>query len=113
MTLKNRGHEYNGYPVSAGYFGAYCMDGLAVALHSVYHTNSFAEAVEKCVNHLGDADSNASIAGQIAGAYYGFSSIDARLLEQLQQWDGHGEVALRGALLCLSGKQRSSSSAQQ
>ena len=30
---------YNGdHPVSLSYFGAYCMDGLAVALHSLYNT---------------------------------------------------------------------------
>ena len=38
-TLRRRGHSYNGYPVSAGYFGAYSVDGLALALHSVYHTS--------------------------------------------------------------------------
>eukprot|EP00759_Apiculatamorpha_spiralis_P050766 PhF_6_TR4890/c0_g1_i1/m.6910 len=31
-TLKARGKKYNGHPVSADYFGAYCMDGLAMAL---------------------------------------------------------------------------------
>lgn len=31
-TLEARGKVYNGYPVSAGYFGSYCMDGLAMAL---------------------------------------------------------------------------------
>lgn len=26
---------------NSGYIGSYCMDGLAMALHIVYHTNSF------------------------------------------------------------------------
>ena len=47
-TLRNRGHEYNGYPVSAGYFGAFSLDGLAIALHCVHHTRSFNEAIVKC-----------------------------------------------------------------
>lgn len=47
-TLRNRGHQYNGYPVSAGYFGAFSLDGLAIALHCVYHTSSFNEAIVKC-----------------------------------------------------------------
>jgi hypothetical protein len=47
-TLQNRGHTYNGYPVSAGYFGAFSLDGLAIALHCVYHTHSFNEAIVKC-----------------------------------------------------------------
>jgi ADP-ribosylglycohydrolase len=99
-TLTRRGRTYNGYPVSAGYFGAYSVDGLALALHSFYHTQSFDKCIEKCVNHLGDADSTGAIAGQIAGAYYGWSSIDARMQQNLLSWD-EGEVALRGALLCL------------
>ena len=64
-TLRRRGHSYNGYPVSAGYFGSFSIDGLAVALHSVYHSRSFGETIETCVNHLGDADSTAAIAGLI------------------------------------------------
>ena len=47
-TLQNRGHKYNGYPVEAGYFGAFSLDGLAIALHCVYHTHSFNEAIVKC-----------------------------------------------------------------
>ena len=62
-TLRRRGHSYNGYPVSAGYLGSLSIDGLALALHSVYHSRSFGETIETCVNHLGDADSAAAIAG--------------------------------------------------
>jgi len=36
---------YNGYPISAGYFGSYCLDGLAMALWGVYHTTTFDQAV--------------------------------------------------------------------
>lgn len=97
-TLERRGSSYNGHPVLPGYFGAYCMDGLAVALHAVYHTSSFDRAIERCVNFLGDADSTASVAGQIAGAIYGLSAIDPRFIENLQRWDD-GETALRGVLL--------------
>ena len=50
------------------------------------------------LNHLGDADSVGSIAGQLAGAIYGFGDIDRRLKEQLWCWDD-GEVATRGAML--------------
>ncbi|CAE7256034.1 tri1 [Symbiodinium sp. CCMP2592] len=54
-TLRARGRSYNGYPVSAGYFGSYSLDGLALALWSVYNSSSFNEAVVKSVNLLGDA----------------------------------------------------------
>ena len=62
---------YNGYPVWREYFGSFCLDGLAVALHCVYHSASYDSAVVRCVNFLGDADSTAAICGQIAGAFYG------------------------------------------
>merc|ERR1712086_516136 len=60
QTLRNRGRKYNGYPVSAGYWGSYSMDGLAVALWAVRNTNSFDECIERVINFLGDADSHGS-----------------------------------------------------
>jgi ADP-ribosyl-[dinitrogen reductase] hydrolase len=101
-TLRARGNSYNGYPVDPGYFGSYCMDGLAVALHCVYHTVSFMDAITRCVNFLGDADSSAAICGQIAGAIYGVRAIDERLIGAVEVWDS-GEIALRGALLHAAG----------
>merc|ERR1719231_1327212 len=83
LAARARHGDYNGYPVNDEYFGSYALDGLAVALHSVYHSRSFGDAVERAVNHLGDADSVGSIAGQLAGAVYGFGAIDRRLKEQL------------------------------
>merc|ERR1712217_895279 len=97
-TLSVRGKRYNGYPVSAGYFGAFCMDGLALALWAIYHTTSFDDAVVASVNLLGDADSHGSITGQLAGALYGRSSIHPRFLEWLEQWDDN-DFAVRGLLL--------------
>jgi ADP-ribosylglycohydrolase len=97
-TLRARGNSYNGYPVDPGYFGSYCMDGLAVALHCVYHTESFMNAIARCVNFLGDADSTAAICGQIAGAIYGVDAMDERLIGAVETWDS-GDIALRAALL--------------
>merc|ERR1712228_438423 len=102
--------KYNGYPVNAGYWGSYCMDGLSIAMHSVYHSKNFADSVEKCVNLLGDADSTGSICGQIAGAIYGFSSIanDEKqrfLIEQLVKWDDW-EIGFRGVLLHILGNEK-------
>uniref|UniRef100_A0A7S1B263 ADP-ribosylglycohydrolase n=1 Tax=Noctiluca scintillans TaxID=2966 RepID=A0A7S1B263_NOCSC len=103
-SLKARGHSYNGYPVSAGYFGSYCMDGLAMALWCVYHTTSFDEAVTRSVNLLGDADSHGSICGQLAGAFYGYSSINRQFVDWLARWDDH-EFAVRALLLHELGSQ--------
>merc|ERR1711920_250646 len=97
-TLQARGRSYNGYPVSAGFFGSFCMDGLALALWSFYHSQSFDEAVVRCVNLLGDADSHGSIAGQLAGAFYGYNCINPTFREWVNQWDEH-EIVCRGLLL--------------
>lgn len=104
-TVEARGDTYNGYQVKPEYFGSFCADGLAMALHCFYHTSSFMEAVSRSVNLLGDADTVGAICGQIAGAFYGVSAIDSRLVAQVQTWDG-GEIALRGALLFLCGVER-------
>jgi ADP-ribosyl-[dinitrogen reductase] hydrolase len=104
-TIARRGEIYNGYPVLAEYFGSYCLDGLAMALHAVYHSGSFGEAIERCVNFLGDADSTGAVAGQIAGAIYGYRSIDPRIIANLWRWDD-GEIALRGVILYDLGEAR-------
>merc|ERR1719326_2829816 len=97
-SLRARGYQYNGYPVSAGYFGSYSLDGLAMALHAVYHTSKLEDAIGHAVNLCGDADSTGSIAGQIAGALYGYSQIPKTWLAVLRDWDDDG-FAVRGALL--------------
>jgi ADP-ribosylglycohydrolase len=97
-SLQARGRSYNGYPVSAGYFGSYSVDGLAMALHVVYHNTDFASTVAHAVNLLGDADSTGSIAGQIAGALYGYNALPEEWMKNLGRWD-EGEIALRGVLL--------------
>eukprot|EP00928_Gymnodinium_smaydae_P100332 TRINITY_DN9820_c0_g2_i1.p1 TRINITY_DN9820_c0_g2~~TRINITY_DN9820_c0_g2_i1.p1 ORF type:complete len:503 (-),score=91.94 TRINITY_DN9820_c0_g2_i1:4-1512(-) len=97
-TLRARGRQYNGYPVSAEYFGAFAVDGIALALWAVYHTTSFDEAVARSVNLFGDADSHGSITGQLAGALYGYSSIHPQFKAWLNAWDDH-EFAVRALLL--------------
>ena len=98
-AIKNRGDIYNDHSVSSTYFGAYCMDALALALHCVYNTASFNEALVKCVNYNGDADSTGCMVGQLAGAMYGFRAIDERMRANLERWDPLGRVALRGTML--------------
>lgn len=97
-TLRARGQTYNGYPVLPGYFGSFCMDGLALSLWSVYHSASFDDAVAACVNCLGDADSTGAVAGQIAGALYGATSIHPRFRAGVREWDD-GDSVVRAALL--------------
>lgn len=109
-TQKSRGHEYNGYPVSSGYFGSYCMDGLAMALYALNTTTTFADCLVAIVNQLGDADSTGAIACQMAGAFYGYRSfrddpLTRKLLLDVQQWDPMGEIPMRALLLFAQGCQ--------
>merc|ERR1712192_200836 len=97
-SLAARGRSYNGYPCSADYFGSYCIDGLAVALWSFYNTTGFAEAVVRCTNFLGDADTTSAVCGQLAGGFYGYNAIDPRFIEDLVKWDDQ-DIACRAALL--------------
>ena len=82
-----------------GYIGSYSMDGMAMALHCFYTTKNFVDCVLKAVNLCGDADSVGAIAGQIAGAYYGVSSIPQKWIDCFMRWDGGGTIAYRASLL--------------
>lgn len=48
------------------------------AMYWLFETDSFEEAIIGAVNHGGDADTIAAIAGSLAGAYYGFNAIPTR-----------------------------------
>jgi len=81
-----------------GYIGSYAMDAVAMALHCVYTTTSFEEAVLKAANLRGDSDSVCAVAGQLAGSLYGASAIPEDWIARLQQWDG-GSIAARALML--------------
>ncbi len=49
------------------------MDGLNLALHLAYNSNSFEEAIKKAVSWGGDSDTNAAMLGQILGSMYGLN----------------------------------------
>lgn len=50
-----------------------------MALHCVYNSNSFQEALLLCANMRGDSDSVASVCGQIAGEFTRFYLRDFNL----------------------------------
>lgn len=81
-----------------GYVGSYAMDAVAMALHCVHSTASFAEATLKAANLRGDADSVCAVVGQVAGALYGASSIPEDWLLKVRKWDG-GTIAARALML--------------
>jgi len=61
----------------------YVIESLEAALWCFYHANTFEEAILRAANLGDDADTTATICGQIAGAYYGESNIPAKWLEKL------------------------------
>merc|ERR1712190_143064 len=104
QAIQARGEEYNGYPVNPDYFGSYCMDGLAMALWSLWRSATFSGCILHAVNLLGDADTVGAIAGQLAGALYGYNCITEEefgqvCLDSLRKWDPDAEIGLRAALL--------------
>lgn len=80
------------------YIGSYSTDCIAMAMHCVYTTNSFKDAVIKAVNMCGDADTVGSVTGQIAGAIYGYDEIPTRWLQSISYWNG-GSILYRAHLL--------------
>jgi ADP-ribosylglycohydrolase len=104
QTLQNRGRTYNGYPVQNNYFGSFSLDALAIALYCVRSTASFNEAIVRCINFLGDADTTAAITAQIAGAFYGCEGIQAEWRQDLETWDGGGGFELRAVCLAVRGR---------
>jgi len=65
----------------------YVVYSLEVALYCCYHTNSYREAVLMAVNLGRDTDTNAMIAGALAGLYYGYSDIPSDWLNQIARID--------------------------
>ena len=84
--------------LQSGYIGSYAMDGMAMALHVVYYTNNFKDAIIKVVNLRGDSDSVGAVVGQIAGAFYGIEAIPSKWIETVSKWDDM-EIPLRGYVL--------------
>ncbi len=60
----------------------------------MYSTDSFREALLKCVNLCGDADSVGAVCAQMAGAIYGVRAIPADWVRHVQRWDD-GLTALK------------------
>jgi ADP-ribosylglycohydrolase len=80
-----------------GYIGSYCMDALAMALHTVWFTSSFKEVAIMNADMGGDCDTVGSIAGQIAGAMYGVDEAMLRLYSQMVDFrSGRYEAFVKG-----------------
>ncbi|MFP4021767.1 MAG: ADP-ribosylglycohydrolase family protein [Halanaerobium sp.] len=65
----------------------FVIHSLEASLWSFLNSNSFADAVLKAANLGDDADTVAAITGQLAGAYYGYSSISTDWLNKLANFN--------------------------
>ena len=63
----------------------YVLSTLQVAVWSLLTTKSFEECVVKALNLGGDTDTNAAVAGSLAGALYGYNAIPERWISKLLQ----------------------------
>lgn len=111
-AIAARGKRYNGYPVTPGYFGAYSMDGLAMSLWGFNGSLTFSECILRVVNLLGDCDTTGAIAGQMAGAFYGYQAISTdsmgkKMLSNLRRWDPFCEIEWKAMLLYEDGTDES------
>jgi ADP-ribosyl-[dinitrogen reductase] hydrolase len=65
--------------------GAWVVDTGMTALKAVIKADDFEEAVVEAVNQGGDTDSIGAVAGGLAGALFGSTSIPERYLEDLEK----------------------------
>lgn len=77
------------------------MDALSMALHTVWHTNSFKECILLNANMGGDCDTIGAIAGQMCGAIYGLNEEVLALYKEMDDWKfKRYEVFLKAYKLC-------------
>lgn len=70
-------HKLNDEPTG------YVIDSYLLALDAFHKTDSFMGCMEYVIKQGGDTDTNACIAGMLAGAYYGFAEIPEELITGL------------------------------
>ncbi len=82
-------------PVAAIRGSGYCVDALEAALWAVHGADDFRTAVLRAANLGDDADTTAAIAGQIAGARWGASTIPSAWRSALVHGDRIEYIAHR------------------
>lgn len=65
----------------------YVVKSLEAALWAFMTSNTFEECVLKAVNLGNDSDTTGAVAGQMAGAFYGYNQIPPSLIDGLQRKD--------------------------
>lgn len=85
QTVKDTVSGLNSYNLQNLPNSGYVIDTLRIALWTLANCDTFEDTVITAVNLGGDADTNAAVAGALAGAKFGLSSFPPRLLDKLQQ----------------------------
>ncbi|CAF1028587.1 unnamed protein product [Adineta ricciae] len=67
--------------------GGFVVQSLRAALWAFWSTETFEDGVINAVNLGSDTDTTAAIYGQLAGAYYGYSSIPEKWIKKLYARD--------------------------
>ena len=79
--------------------GGYIVDAFAIALWGFLNSNSFKDGMLMVICLGGDADTNAAIYGQLAGAYYGYDAIPKEWRDNV--YDADEIVKLADSLLAM------------
>ena len=93
-TVWSRWRDIGRYPESQIRSGGYTVDTLEAATWSFLTTSSFEEAVVCAANLGDDSDTVAAITGALAGAFYGYSAIPQRWLDELVSLEYICETAI-------------------
>lgn len=85
--------DYSSKPINQVRGTGYVVESLEASLWCFYRTDSFEEAILQAANLGDDADTTATVCGQIAGAFYGESGIPDTWLNQLHMQNEITELA--------------------
>jgi ADP-ribosyl-[dinitrogen reductase] hydrolase len=91
--------------------GGYVLDTLEAAMWAVYGAKDFRSAVLAAVNLGGDADTVGAVAGQLAGARFGFGGIPQQWRTTLDR--GDELLSLTDSLYRLSGATEPAAAAEE
>lgn len=78
-------HPKFSYSRYKGEASGYIVDTFKTVLHYFSDCTSFEDTLIGVVNQGGDADTNAALAGMLAGALYGYESIPYKWLKRMDQ----------------------------
>jgi ADP-ribosyl-[dinitrogen reductase] hydrolase len=80
LIARHRRFRFEPWP---GNTSGYIVDTVQTVLDGFFNTESFEDCLVRVVNRGGDADTTGALAGQLAGALYGWQGIPGRWLEKL------------------------------